>query len=76
MTKRYAGYSCPVDPAHGRVLDWTGSRWGWLCPHIGHDAHGGRPATRSFFTTEEVERGTLGEVPEVVLEPRRRAGAV
>lgn len=58
---------CPVDATHGPVLgvkDPT-SRFGWLCPHAGHDgrlpAHpaGASPRTRALFTTAEVDLGSL-----------------
>ena len=61
--------ACPVNPAHGRVLDAPGERWAFYCPHQDHD---GRPAThplgamagtRSHFTTTEVERGEVAATP-------------
>ncbi len=56
---------CPVDVAHGAVLDWPTSRWGFHCSHADHD---GRPKShpagelapsRAFFRTEEIEAGHL-----------------
>lgn len=52
---------CPIDSAHGRVLDWPTARWGYHCPAQEHD---GRPEghpdgplspTPAFFTTAQVE---------------------
>lgn len=62
----FSGKKCPVDPAHGNVIAWTGHpRWGWRCPHQDHDGRphghplGPAPVTRSFFTTAEVDAGHL-----------------
>lgn len=66
---------CPVDPRHGRVLDAPGERFSWYCPHQEHDgrpsthALGAAPSTRSYFTTEEVERGELLPVAARPLSP-------
>ena len=63
-----ANTKCPGDQTHGNVIAVTGSpRWGWHCPHTGHDGrlnsdpNGSAPRTRAFFTTAEVERGSLVE---------------
>lgn len=68
MVTHWSGYRCPVDPAHGRLLDGRdGARNAYYCPHQDHD---GRPSThplgpslptRAFFTLDEAERGSLTE---------------
>jgi len=49
---------CPVDAAHGRLLDWPTDRHGFFCPHT---AHGGNGA---FFTTAEAEAPATRPRPE------------
>lgn len=54
---RRLGPLCPVDPAHGPVVPVVNSRWGWYCPHQAHDGLRGKPSTRAYFTTVEVDSG-------------------
>lgn len=54
------GHPCPVDRSHGRLLAWAGSeRFGWFCPNQAHDGGRDQPATRAFFTTAELEAGSV-----------------
>jgi hypothetical protein len=71
----YRRARCPVDAAHGPVLDWPTARWGWHCPHHDHD---GRPAShplgelapsRAFFTTAEVDAGSVTPTPRAAQVP-------
>lgn len=52
-------FLCPVDPSHGRLLDWPTERWAWYCPSQEHDGYRNHPATRAFFTTSEAESGLV-----------------
>ena len=57
---RRFGLLCPVNPAHGPLLDWPTDRWAYHCPHRDHDGYGHDvPPTRAFFTTSEAESGDL-----------------
>lgn len=52
---------CPIEPAHGRLLDWPTDKWGYYCAaqsHDGRTAHhlgGSLSPTLAFFTTAQVE---------------------
>lgn len=56
---RYATPLCPLDRDHGRLLDWSGRRWGWYCPHRGHEGNADTAQSRPFFTTQEAEEGRV-----------------
>jgi hypothetical protein len=57
----YRGLLCPVDPSHGRLIDWPTDRWAFYCPDQAHDGWHDRPSTPCFFTTAEAERGSLDD---------------
>lgn len=53
---------CPIDPGHGRLLDWTGERGrDFYCAHSSHAGRpashplGASPATPAFFSVEQVD---------------------
>ena len=46
---------CPIDPSHGRLLDWATDKWGYHCTHQDHEGWKERPPTRAYFTTAETE---------------------
>lgn len=50
---------CPLDPAHGPLLQWTGDK-PLHCPHVDHDGRpaghpkGPLPRSAAFFTFTEL----------------------
>jgi len=57
-------FLCPIDPAHGKLLDWPTDRWAWHCPHRAHDGLGDVAPTRAYFTTSEAETGIVVALPD------------
>lgn len=65
-------YVCPVDPAHGRLLDvYRGDLLVWWCPHSDHSATAGRIFTEAQATGKEpVSRSTEEAAYAARLEDR------
>lgn len=65
---QYQPPRCPVDPAHGPLLDFPTASWSFYCPSQEHDGWKDRPYRRPFFTTADAEAAT-----EVARRERRNA---